>query len=522
MAALEQNFNQQLSQVKAQLEQLRAKQRDTALKSTREVSILKRLVANLSRSIDSDDSRLQNLLLSLRQDLEQQKDIEEVIPQLSVLEQMLKKYSQCEQKRHSSLDERVKQSGETLQRVPGLPAQIKRELRILMNFGNAQHKPIIDQAVKLLNIYEQSLKIITSNSRNITGHVDAIYNKELSEQLSQELQNLITELDFDGESGDILMDIRAKLLLEASIDNMLGLTIKILKLVIEGTHSERKTSQHFLGEINTALSAAISSHHGSVEQSETYLKQRSDMTGELEALTEKSRAALAEEEIDAEQLKETLNPVVKEFSALSERLRQAEIREKALLQRIQYSGSQLEVLQESTQDFCRRLEDQAQRMLLDPLTKVYNRSAFNERLEIEFQRWIRSQHSLRIALVDIDNFKSVNDSFGYLAGDKALKIIARTIRGTLSEGDMVARFSGEEFMLILTDYSDEKTVDLLEKIQYLISELPFKFRSKQLSITVSIACSKFEGSDTPEDILERAYRLNSEAKSNGTAQLTTA
>lgn len=59
-----------------------------------------------------------------------------------------------------------------------------------------------------------------------------------------------------------------------------------------------------------------------------------------------------------------------------------------------------------TQDYRRRLEDQAQRMLLDPLTKVYNRAAFGDRLELEYRRWIRAQHSLRVVILDVDGFKA--------------------------------------------------------------------------------------------------------------------
>lgn len=95
---------------------------------------------------------------------------------------------------------------------------------------------------------------------------------------------------------------------------------------------------------------------------------------------------------------------------------------------MRYSKDQMEALSDLAQDYRRRLEDQALRAQLDPLTKVYNRSSFTERLEHEYRRWIRTQHNLRVVLFDIDKFKSINDSFGYTAGDKALSIIARTIK----------------------------------------------------------------------------------------------
>ncbi|KOO09897.1 diguanylate cyclase, partial [Vibrio xuii] len=144
-----------------------------------------------------------------------------------------------------------------------------------------------------------------------------------------------------------------------------------------------------------------------------------------------------------------LTPLLNQLNSLSERLRHAEQREQALLDHMEHGKDQLEALFELAQDSRRRLDEQKQRIQLDPLIKIYNRTAFNDKLEIEYRRWIRNQHDLHLVLLDIDGFSAINDSFGYTAGDKALKIIARTIKSTLTDGDIVARFGGEEFILIL-------------------------------------------------------------------------
>jgi diguanylate cyclase (GGDEF)-like protein len=296
------------------------------------------------------------------------------------------------------------------------------------------------------------------------------------------------------------------------------MTLQTLKLVIEGTHYERKTSEQFLEQVNASLSSSLKSSAQNVQQSHSYFDHRQEMSGELTELLNDTQAKVTGAK-DLESLKTQVNPLLAQLNSLTERLKHAEQREQALLDRMDYGKNQLEALYEVTQDYRRRLEDQAQRMLLDPLTKVYNRAAFTDRLELEYRRWIRAQHCLRIVLLDIDGFKAINDSFGYAAGDKALKIIARTIKKELQDTDTVARFSGEEFILLLPEVNDTDAFNLIQTIQTQVSKLPFKFRDRNLTITLSAASTAFKDSDTPEEVLERINLCLNEAKSIGKNQL---
>ncbi len=218
-------------------------------------------------------------------------------------------------------------------------------------------------------------------------------------------------------------------------------------------------------------------------------------------------------------MQNAFSPLFEQLNSLNERLKHAEEREKSLLERMKFNHCQLESLHETTQDYRRRLDDQAERMQQDPLTRVYNRSAFNERLEVEYRRWIRNQHSLRVVKFDIDNFRSLNDSFGYTAGDKALKIIARNIKSELSDMDTIARFTGEEFIVLLPERADPESYELVKVIQRQISQLPFKFREQSISITATAVSTSFKDSDTPEEVLERLRAMLREAKSIGAEQI---
>ena len=337
---------------------------------------------------------------------------------------------------------------------------------------------------------------------------------DLQLQLTGELQHLITELDFDGDSGDKLLSIRNQLLTGVSPQSLIQLALEVLRLVLDGTHQERRLSQKFLDSVNSDLATLQKTTNQSVDQGSALYDHRSEMTSELVSLANTFKQGLKDNQ-NLEAWRPTLTGLAKEFLVLSERNRALEKREKALVEQLSYNESKVQSLFEQTQDHRRRLNDQERQMFLDNLTRVYNRAALNDRLEHEYRRWLRYQHPLCVALLDIDQFRELNDSYGHLAGDKVLKILARTIRQNLADTDFIARFGGDAFMLILPDVSEEERTKRLGKIRETICQLPFRFREQNITISVSIGATLFADNDTPSDVIERTDKALYSAKSTG-------
>ncbi len=151
-------------------------------------------------------------------------------------------------------------------------------------------------------------------------------------------------------------------------ESLIELTLNTLKLVVEATKYERKSSEQFLEQLNTSLSSNLKTVHQNVDQHQTYFEHRQELNSEMTSLVERSQESV-EQAQDLEELKGEVSPLLAKMASLTERLRMTEEREQALQERLSYSKNQLEAVFESTQDYRRRLEDQAQRMLLDPLTK---------------------------------------------------------------------------------------------------------------------------------------------------------
>jgi len=118
---------------------------------------------------------------------------------------------------------------------------------------------------------------------------------------------------------------------------------------------------------------------------------------------------------------------------------------------------------------CMIFNDMMQKLTIDMLCGVPNKSAFISRLEEELQRSARSGSVFAILFIDIDNFKTINDNKGHLEGDKVLKKIASIIRSTIRKSDVVARFGGDEFTVLLLDIERSVIDCIVKRIKYKIS-----------------------------------------------------
>ena len=118
---------------------------------------------------------------------------------------------------------------------------------------------------------------------------------------------------------------------------------------------------------------------------------------------------------------------------------------------------------------------QKHKLLLDSLTQVFNRAAFDERVELEYKRWQRYQNPLCLAIVDIDHFKSINDRFGHLSGDDALLLISAAIRRSVRNQDEVGRIGGEEFGVYLRGASRADADQIGERLRQEVENLSERF-----------------------------------------------
>lgn len=147
----------------------------------------------------------------------------------------------------------------------------------------------------------------------------------------------------------------------------------------------------------------------------------------------------------------------------------------------------------------------------DALTGLRNRRAFDEKMLDEHQRSVRSKQPFSLLLIDIDHFKSYNDSFGHQAGDDALSEVARLLQYTVRSYDMAARYGGEEFAVILPGTEKPGAMDLAERLRRAIERA--EWMNRQITVSVGVATLGF-GQSIPA-LIEEADRALYTAKELG-------
>ena len=162
-------------------------------------------------------------------------------------------------------------------------------------------------------------------------------------------------------------------------------------------------------------------------------------------------------------------------------------------------------------------EDLQRVAALDPLTGVYNRRFGLQRLTEEFGRSIRSGDPLGVLMLDLDHFKAVNDTYGHLVGDRVLQTVVRAARQVLREGDVLLRYGGEEFVIVLPGAGRDDLVQMAERVRRAVAEAEITEAGQRIPVTVSIGGSGLpdKNATNPQDLIVVADAAMYTSKESG-------
>jgi diguanylate cyclase (GGDEF)-like protein len=160
----------------------------------------------------------------------------------------------------------------------------------------------------------------------------------------------------------------------------------------------------------------------------------------------------------------------------------------------------------------KRIEELAE---LDELTGSFNRRCIMKLLDDELARAQRRGNPCSVALIDLDWFKHVNDTFGHPTGDEVLRTFAITVFANIRAVDKFGRYGGEEFLLILPDSTDDAAARSLDRLRAIVAELDWSAFSPGMSVTISAGVAMLKPAETPDAILARADSALYAAKESG-------
>ncbi|UWG96664.1 sensor domain-containing diguanylate cyclase [Dehalobacter sp. DCM] len=165
----------------------------------------------------------------------------------------------------------------------------------------------------------------------------------------------------------------------------------------------------------------------------------------------------------------------------------------------------------------RHLKFKAQR---DGLTEITNREYFEKMFLQEFKKAKKMKSPLSIIMIDIDNFKSVNDTYGHLAGDKVLIALAKTIQKEIRNIDLFGRYGGEEFIIALPEIEGSSAKSIAERLRKKIEKTKISYKKQALRVTASFGAAQLSDEKNPKELLDKSDQAMYLSKGNGKNRVT--
>jgi diguanylate cyclase len=332
------------------------------------------------------------------------------------------------------------------------------------------------------------------------------------------LLRLLEQLELPPEYAgrvEALQDRLEKPVAERDWPALLGEIAALVREIRQRILAEKKELETFLRQLTERLQEVDAQLQGSESLSEARLQSSRDLDAAVkqEVRGMESRVQAAE---DLDQLKHDLQSHLDNIvSQLEQHQRQEEHNHQQAREEMGRLQVRLQTMEQEAERLRTRAREEHRQAMTDSLTGIANRPAFEERMAEEFARWKRFHTPLALLVWDVDKFKDINDRYGHKAGDKVLKTLARTLQDSIRETDFLARFGGEEFVLLMTGAEVPALREVADKLRTAVGSCGFHFRGTSVQVTISCGIACFAEGDTPETVFDRADRALYHAKEQG-------
>lgn len=315
--------------------------------------------------------------------------------------------------------------------------------------------------------------------------------------LCQALTLLLDSLSLSGQDSTLADGLRHRL---AACDNWQALHTlldPLIQLLNKVNEQRQLEFGNYLQQLNSRLSLITHSLSLTRDSYQGGVSAAADLDQNLHTQVSQLQQDVQQTH-DLNELKQRVDQRLQQFvRTLEQHQLQRKNSEEQLLQRLHELGERVRLVENEASQLTSQLVEQHEKARRDALTGLPNRAAWDERLHIEYQRMQRQQDSLLLAVLDVDHFKRINDSYGHQAGDKVLKVLAGRLQQSIRKTDFIARYGGEEFVLLLPDTELDAGIHLLNTLREYIANCPFHFKGEPVQITFSAGIGQLQSHEDP-------------------------
>lgn len=484
-------------------------------------SLLLQFISKLSLVCKGMNTELDNKLATLRSNLTKSASFNDIERQLNAISQLLKQHNQKNEATVRVLHQQFTLAGKGLQKASGLPDKVRRELRSLLNSNQhskdsqMEYLPLLTE---LLLIYDSAVK----NNANIADNAlldvnldELAANMALDAEFLTKVEKILNHLKLSERHQTKLSDLKVEISQSKTFDDLQGNLLEVFQIIAADLKQERDTAKNFLSSLSKTLKTAQFAVKSSLQSSAKNKEQHDDFNDQLQQQFAEMSATV-ESADSLTEVKNDINDKLQQITQILEQKMAHESNAQAELEtQLNQMSSKIKSLEQESKQFEARLHEQLVKSSQDGLTKLNNRAAFDEHFAKEMVRYQNKPFDLALVVLDLDDFKRINDTYGHTAGDKTLQVIAGTMKKQLNEQAFIARYGGEEFVLIFSGVDQDTLTTTLNTLKTKIARLPFKFKNNKVSITVSIGATHINNNDNVHLAFERADEALYQAKKEG-------
>lgn len=380
-----------------------------------------------------------------------------------------------------------------------LPGDLGKEIIVLRQLAEK-----IQKEQEYLDLIEKTIKVICSA-------------QDTEQENKYRLIHLLEQLTLPADATHKIVKIRDQISTNqyTSLKDINNKISRVINEVNVELQRELDDIRHYLNRLIGQLSVLYGHLQFTQREQSLSCAEAENLNKDIKQHAEEMHSEI-ESINDLDQLKSSIDAhMVKIQTSLKEHMVSELQRKEATEERVKELKDRLQNMENETLNLKEKLNQEHNNAHRDILTGIANRLSYEEQIKKEFARSKRYQQPLTMAVIDIDNFKKINDRFGHKAGDKVLKAVATVCKENIRDSDFLARYGGEEFILLLPETDLEETGIAVENLRRVVENCNFYHQSQTVLVTISVGFAEFRPDDDVDSVFHRADMALYTAKSAG-------